>query len=253
MATLRELLYGYGEGDVITPGDFSVWNTNITSVSNGGQCCLWTVPAGVSTATFEIWSGGGGGGMACCCQQGGGAGSGGYAIKTCTVTPGEQFRICAAGSTCCDSGNLAGHVGSCSFVCSLSGGAASPWEAKVCGGYCVGGSCNRCYYFINCYTCCTMCYCCLGTSVNTDFCIPGTMGNAQPTQFCYGEGHQYAAGAPMTGHGIRYGGNGCCQCFGGDRAFGLFPGGGGLSALVHGNCCQWGGPGAGGLIYVLYY
>lgn len=253
MANLRDLLFGYGEGTTVEPSEFSVWNTNIQTVSNGGQCCLWTVPAGVSTAIFEIWSGGGGGGMACCCQQGGGAGSGGYAIKSCTVSPGEQFRICAAGSTCCETGNLAGHVGNCSFVCSLSGGSNSPWESKVCGGYCVGGSCVRCQYWIGCYTCCTMCYCCNGTSINTDFCIPGTMGNSQNTQFCFGQAHGYAANAPLAVPGPRLGPSGCCSCFGGCDAFGLFPGGGGLSAQVHGGQCRAGGPGAGGLIYVLYY
>lgn len=232
---------------------FQVYNTSKDNAENGGRCCLWTVPSGVTTAIFEIWSGGGGGGMACCCQQGGGAGSGGYGIKTCTVVAGQQIRICAAGSTCCDSGNLQGHNGSCSFVCSLGGGGQGTWEAKVCGGRHVGGSCVRCQYWINCYTCCTMCYCCDGLSTNVDFCIPGTMGNAQPTQFCYGQAHQYAATAPLAVPGPRVGPDGCRNQFGGGEGFGLFPGGGGFSAQVHGGNCYWGSPGAGGLIYVLYY
>jgi hypothetical protein len=34
---------------------------------------------------------------------------------------------------------------------------------------------------------------------------------------------------------------------------GTFPGGGGLSAQVYGGSCCYGGPGAGGLVYVLFY
>lgn len=252
MASLRDLLYGYGEGDPIEPGEFSVWNTNIRDVSNGGRCCLWTVPAGVTTAVFEIWSGGGGGAFGCCCMFGGGAGSGGYAIKTCTVQAGEQIRICAAGSTCCDSGNGSGHNGSCSFVCSTSGGPSGTWEAKVCGG-CGVSVPTRCFFWQNCYTCCSMCYCCGGRSENTDYCIPGTSGTSQPTQFCYGRGHQYSANAPLAVPGPRVGPNGCCSCYGGQQAFGMFPGGGGHSSQVHSNHCMWAGPGAGGLVYVLYY
>ena len=253
MANLRDLLFGYGDGTAITPQDFSVWNTDIRTATNGGKCCLWTVPAGATKAVFEMWGGGGGGAMACCCQQGGGAGNGGYAIKTCNVAAGEGIRICAAGSTCCDSGNLAGHCGSCSFVCSESAGANGRWETKVCGGNGSEAACTRCYYWINCYTCCTMCYCCRGLSDNTDFCMPGTTGNSQPTQFCYGEAHQFSANAPFAAPGPRIGPNGCCSCFGGCCGFGIFPGGGGFSSQVHSNHCYWGGPGAGGLVYVLFY
>lgn len=253
MANLRSLLYGYGEGAAITPGELSVWNTNTQSESNGGQCCLWTVPAGITTAVFEIWSGGGGGAFGCCCMFGGGAGSGGYGLKRCTVAAGQQIRICAAGSTCCDSGNNSGHTGNCSFVCSLGGGGQSTWESKVCGG-CGVTDPTRCQYWINCYTCCSQCYCCGGTGSNVDFSIAGTTGVSQPTQYCYGNAHQYAANAPFMS-GPRVGNNGCWSGsrIGGVCGFGTFPGGGGFSSQVHSNECYWGGPGAGGLVYVLFY
>lgn len=253
MSSLRDLLFGYGQGEVLVPQDFQVYNTSTQTASNGGRCCLWTVPNNVTTAIFEIWSGGGGGGFGCCCMQGGGAGGGGYGIKVCTVQAGEQIRICAAGSTCCDSGNYYGHCGSCSFVCSLSGSpSGTTWEAKVCGGVYSPAE-TRCFYWQNCYSCCSMCYCCGGRGVNVDYNIPGVSGTAQPTQFCYGEGHSYSGGGPLTGHGPHISPNGCCSCYGGDQAFGLFPGGGGHSSIVHSNHCMWAGPGAGGLVYVLYY
>jgi hypothetical protein len=56
-----------------------------------GKCCLWTVPAEVSTVTFEIWSGGGGGaGHTCCncCSFTIGGAGGNYASKTISVCPG---------------------------------------------------------------------------------------------------------------------------------------------------------------------
>ena len=61
MSNLRDLLFGYGEGTELTPAEFVVYNTSTQSQGNGGQCCLWTAPAGSSYAVFEMWSGGGSG------------------------------------------------------------------------------------------------------------------------------------------------------------------------------------------------
>jgi len=52
--------------------------------------------------------------------------------------------------------------------------------------------------------------------------------------------------------GLRNGPNGCCA-WGGSQGFGLFPGGGGMSAQAYGEGCCCGSPGAGGLVYVVYY
>lgn len=250
MASLRDFLYGYDEAREIIPQDFAVWNTNTKTAANGGRCCLWTVPDNVSFATFEIWSAGGSGAMSCCCMQGGAAGSGGYAIKTCTVSPGQQIRICAGSTGCCTT-NWDGQCGCCSFVCSLGGGGQGTWETKVCGGRCTTVS-NRCFYFANCYGCCSQCFCCGGIAENASFFIPGVTGAGQPSQHCYDQGHQFAGNAPMAQSGPRIGPNGCCR-WGGNCGFGHHPGGGGISGQSYGNSCCCGGPGGGGMVYVVYY
>lgn len=248
MTTLRDLLPGYAPPTSSPPQDFAVYNTNVDSVSNGGRCCLWTVPAGITYAVFEMWSGGGSGSGGCCCMQGGGAGSGGYAVKGCNVVAGEQIRICAAGSGCCRPSNN-GFDGYCTFVCSTGGG-ASTWESKVCGGL-EPSITSRCNYFEQCYGCCSSCYCCGGRTSNVDFSVAGTQGSANPTQFCFGQGWQQTSDAPMMG-GMRHGPGGCCG-IGGSALFGNFPGGGGFTAQIYGGNCCCGGPGAGGAVYVVFY
>lgn len=57
----------------------------------------WTVPANVSSAVFEAWGGGGAGGGSTLASNGDGGGAGGqYAIKTYTVTPGDNYTITVA-------------------------------------------------------------------------------------------------------------------------------------------------------------
>ena len=54
----------------------------------------WTVPAGVTSATVEIWGAGGGGGGSNANNQGGsGGGSGAYVSKTITVTPLTNYTF----------------------------------------------------------------------------------------------------------------------------------------------------------------
>jgi hypothetical protein len=100
MAGLRTLL-GIGEGGgsaVIT--EVHIFNTNKTSQNNGGQCCLFTIPAGVTWLGVELWGGGGGGAGHCCCKSGWPGGSGSYARKIMTgLTAGAQYTMCAAGTT----------------------------------------------------------------------------------------------------------------------------------------------------------
>ncbi len=69
----------------------------------------WIVPGGVSTATFHIWGGGGSGAGANCCMTGVSGGSGAYAFKTVSVTPGECYRTCFEGYTryCCTNDTIA--------------------------------------------------------------------------------------------------------------------------------------------------
>jgi hypothetical protein len=76
-----------------------------------GKCCYWCVPDGVSTVTFEIWSGGGGGPGSTCCNYCmftiGGAG-GNYASKTIATNPGCQYSVCAGGSWPCGKAHTCG-------------------------------------------------------------------------------------------------------------------------------------------------
>ena len=257
MATLRDLLFGYGDSVPIEPGEFTVLNTNYTSVGNGGCCYLWTVPAGASRAVFEMWSGGGSGGGGCCCAQGGGAGSGGYAVKAIDVVPGQQIQICAAGSGCC--GDYFTSINGCaSWVCSQGGSGAPTWLTCLEGGV-TNSRCVTCQYGGGCYTCCSMCVVGgavpsgVGTANNNQaqFVVCGVSGNGHSTQYCHGEYHQYAANGAMQAS-PRIAPGGCCRYGGGD-AWGIFPGGGGWSSSTGGGACCCGGPGAGGQVYVLYY
>ena len=62
MTTLSSLLSDIGPTSIgNVPTWFKVWHTSYTSVSNGGCCCLWTVPAGIVSIQFEMYGGGGGG------------------------------------------------------------------------------------------------------------------------------------------------------------------------------------------------
>tara|TARA_Y100000385_G_C13108634_1_gene650309 strand:- start:9558 stop:10322 length:765 start_codon:yes stop_codon:yes gene_type:complete len=252
---LRDFLFGYQAGETIEPTAFSVYNTSPYSGGNGGRCCRWTVPAGKSYAVFEIWSGGGSGPGVCCCMQGGGAGSGGYAVKGCTVCPGDNIRICAASSGICPSpGSNQGCCGYCSYVCSEGGGGGNTWLAVVCGGRYAEVS-SRCFYFSNCYGCCSMCWCCGGiTNGSFDFCVPGTIGTAHVTQYCYDQGFSESAHAPYTAGGVKHGVGNCRSwhaCCG--NSSGTWPGSGGNSAQFFDNRCCGGEFGGQGMVYVVYY
>ena len=146
-----------------------------------------------------------------------------------------------------------GRQGDCSFVCSLGGGGgtqnAITWQAAVPGGQGVTRT-VRCQYFANCYTCCSMCYCC-SIPTGVDFAVSGTTGTGIASQFCYDAGHQYAGTAPMT-TGPRLGPNGCCA-WGGSCGNFHFPGGGGFSSQGYPGGCCCGTPGGGGMVYVLFF
>jgi hypothetical protein len=72
------------------------------------HCCTqtkmqWNVPSGASELVIELWGGGGHGAGAACCQQGVAGGSGAYAIKTISATPGDAYCMCFEGldRVCC--------------------------------------------------------------------------------------------------------------------------------------------------------
>jgi hypothetical protein len=77
---------------------FGSWTTHVgeteASAKLNAARNIWTVPTGVSLAKFEIWGAGGGGAGASCCQQGISGGSGAYAYKEISVTPGDRYVLC---------------------------------------------------------------------------------------------------------------------------------------------------------------
>ena len=91
-----------------------------------GCCCLWTVPAGVTSITVELWAGGGGGGSnqnSNCCGSSPGGGGSSWVRRTFPVAPADQITICA-GAGGCNGGGINhtsnwccdGARGDCSYV-----------------------------------------------------------------------------------------------------------------------------------------
>lgn len=247
MADLRTLLYT----DAITlgsptPVELLVYNTGIDTPSNGGRCCLFTVPANVTYAIFEIWGSGGGGAGTCCCMQGRSGGSGSYSRKTVrsATLAGCQYTICAAGTTGV-SPTTTGCAGLTSFVtgfglsnfCARGGTPGATW----CWGYCACSSLGR----MESWVCC---------STGGDIDIHGFEGGGLSSTYCFGNGKQWAPVAPMTISGPFFGPGGCMNA----GAFGtlfcgpVFPGGAGLSSQSYGGSCWCGQMGAGGLVVVTY-
>ena len=71
-------------GSVASPAGSQVFNSTGT----------WTVPAGVTVATFEVWGGGGGGAS----NHGGGGGGGGYSkVANVSVTPNTTYTVNVGG------------------------------------------------------------------------------------------------------------------------------------------------------------
>lgn len=61
----------------------------------GGNSCTWTVPAGITTARFELWGAGAGSQAPICCGHAPTGNSGAYASVCMTVVPGAQYLLCA--------------------------------------------------------------------------------------------------------------------------------------------------------------
>ena len=268
MANLKDLIYGYESGSVTTPGEFMIENNNYWMPQNGGCAYIWTVPAGKTKMVAEIWSGGAGGGHQCCCMMGAGGAGGGYQKIYATITPGAQICMCSAGTT--GSGNNGAHSGchGCSsYMCSNT----DNWCTCVNGGPQISRN-VRCFMGGNCYSCCSTCYCCEGREQisGSNICVlnsqAATQTTHQATQWCYDMSWQYMGGNYGVPGQRPQGTSSCCQsCWGGicsgySSCCGqacLFaahhPGGGGQSAWGADGGCRCGSPGAGGLIYVVYW
>jgi len=243
MSSLRTLLqYGTSASGSTPLRSLRVYNTNITSQNNGGSCCVWTVPAGADWASFEVWGGGGPGAGVCCCQQGWSGGSGSYGRRIIETSAGEQFTICAGGTTCCHS-----RCYSC-----------KGFPSYVCGpnGFCMcssGGSeaASKCFWSQNCsYSGCQMFNC--GCVNGATLAICGTTGGGHGSAHCASDMHQFIPSAPFTSH-TRMSRSGCYKTDGqGQGDHGVFPGGGGASGVTHNETCYCGAKGMGGLVTVYY-
>lgn len=244
MANLRDYLYGYAEGGQEVPQEVVVYNTNLKTVNNGGQCCLYTVPANMKQVAGEIWGGGGAGTGSRCCGYGYPGGGGGTMEFSGPAEPGDAITICAAGSTCCRPYNSC-QVGNTSYVCN-----SGKWCVKACGGeygeyVCFGFQCRT-----ERKSCCITPGSASGAGVSV---IPNHRepGYSNVSNWCASHTYSLAQGGAHTGH-IRTFFNGCCTnqnegtCY-----FGTFPGGGGTSASTN-TGCRCGAPGAGGMVYLIF-
>jgi len=249
MSNLRSLLYTVTATVTSTnfPQEFIVYNECASiNALNGGKCCLWTVPAGTTFVTFEMWGGGGSGGNSCCCTTGFGGGAGAYSIKTVYATTGTlagcQYTICAGSSSGC-SQSTAGCSGFTSYV---NGYGLSNFCAA--GG---GQGCTDCWRYWSCYTGCRIQYCC-SCANGGDLNIPGYQGSAKLTQYCGMHAAGQAPYAPATASGPSVTGHGCQ--WGGGQSWGctMIPGGGGPSAVASANVCCYSAIGANGFVSVTY-
>lgn len=252
MATLTQLFpvgqYLAGAGAAGSFTQVFIYNTNINSVQNGGQCCLWSVPTGTTWIRFEVWGGGGDGAGGCCCMQPNiAAGAGAYVRKTVTAVAGNSYTICAAGSGCC-SPSCCGTNGFTSYVCGGTGSGA----VAMCA---AGGpaSCSQCFMYGGCACTGNTETCRSGSFCGGDFGLPAISG-ASHTTTCGYQSWQYVPSGPYIGTGVRHSRDYCtygtgCEVLQGHASF---PGGGGGGALMYGGGCCWGNHGAGGLVIISY-
>jgi hypothetical protein len=250
MANLRSLVYTLAPPDSTNfPTEFLVYNTNVNSQNNGGRCCLWTVPAGTTWVSFEMWGSGGGGAGSCCCQQGWPGGSGSYSRKTvCSVNMGGcQYTVCAGGTT------------PMSPVCLGCAGNTSYVNGFGLSNFCANGGAYgevHCQQFQGCYTCSVPypnCCCAYGGDIN----VHGNRSTYTSSTWCTQYGQQQAMVAPNTVSGPQLGPGGCINGSANGSCTGwfpcsVFPGGGGHSAQTHGGNCWCGTWGGGGLVSITY-
>lgn len=106
-----------------------------------GVCCLWTVPAGVTRAQFQLWGAGGGSGSGQCCTSGFPGQTGAYAIVTIPVTAGWTYTLCSGCAACCYAISTSPVDGCASFVvgCGLNNFCAEGGRGSHCAIPCLYG------------------------------------------------------------------------------------------------------------------
>lgn len=230
---------------------FYVRNTSNAHL-NGGCCFLWTVPAGITSATFEMWGGGGeGSGSRCCEFNGYGSTTGVYAVKTIAVSEGQQWRICAGGST--DDGNRTGACCSCtatgfpSYVACNTNSTVVACAAGGCGG---GQESSRGGVWA--YACC---WAKLRSGAVADYSFEGTGSAYLRNQYCHNTMYEIIAGGSSSSRATKdlCGVNCFSQCaVERHNTCPSFPGGTGGIAITCGDGYRTSQHGAAGMIKVSY-
>ena len=196
MSALKTMLQYGGSSGTVNVDTMAVYATNVDDQNNSGCCCLWTVPAGVTWFSVEMWGGGGGGAGSCCCQFGTPGGAGSYSRKIINTTaPGQTYRFCAAGSTYCsqDCGN-----GCDAYPTYVYGTTEAVNIACASGGH---RGCNFCWGAIGTtYMGCSS-HLCGSWCGGFGFC--GAMGAQKGTAFCSGTAYSWAPTAPFVGNFFR--------------------------------------------------
>ena len=250
MATLRQFIGNDPFTAAYRQFEIAVYNTNTSTVTNGGQCCCWVVPQGVTWAFFEAWGAGGDGAGACCCMGNYyGPGNGQYGRKFLAVTAGNYFTVCGAGSgcrSCC----CCGVCGFPSFVL-----CANSTNVLCAGGGALGCTlCFRSYQACvgNCIPGCITSY---NSPTSEGFCVGSHNSVAHETSYCWSRMWAWNSGAPGLANNTRHGPDYCCTQLtrsGEDIFQPKWPGGPGMNARACSGGCCYGGPGLGGLVTITY-
>ena len=248
MPTLRSLNGSISPPTVGNPLKSFYVQYTTTGHQNGGCCCLWTVPAGVTRATFELWGAGGDGSGGFCCESTAlGAVGGSYSIKTVDTVAGCQYRICAAGSGCCTYCYDTGNNGYPSYVYDITAAAVI---ACACGGQ-GGDSSQTRYNSGEGYTCCwgRLSGCGLG-----DFTMPGAGGTGIRNQYCHSNQYVIVSGGPFSSGRTSPDRCSIWACNGRNimKSESPFPGGGGNGPNSCGGGMCYGQYGQGGMVRISY-
>jgi hypothetical protein len=142
----------YSSGDSITQVVTRKTRVNTYKTAN---TTTWTVPAGVTCATFELWGAGAAGGARCCCDcyhQGTPGGPGSHTAVTMPVVPGDVYTLTVG----LGGNNDATETTPSSLTCLGGNGGASYITGNgittLCAGGGAGGN-NDCYMYCMCSNC----------------------------------------------------------------------------------------------------
>ena len=212
-----------------------------------GCCCLWTIPSGVTRATFELWGAGGNGHGACSCnrcQHYRGAAGGTYNTKTITVTEGNNYTVCAGGVYPCYSQECNGCEGCSSYV-----------NGSGLSNFCAVGGARGCANGDWSIRCTSENFCCMSPGNNGgDFSMAPHQSNWSGHWNCHCTGavaHSCQTGAPFLVGSSEMQLDQCwirCGCWTVPYA----SGGQGAMTTYCERCCGQGGTGGSGVVRVTF-